>query len=99
MAIGIVHQMQDDPRAAPRRDRRGRHGNRKIAFAVRRPQPRRIRAGTPGNNLDPLGHHESRIETDAEAANERVTVSGSGPAISLFAGLGWGDTIEKGLGA
>src|SRR6516165_2056451 len=63
--------MQQNARAATRRvsGLGYRHGKR--ALAVRRPNMRRLAAGAAGKYLDAFGHHESRVEADTEAADQR----------------------------
>ena len=89
IGFGVIHQMQHDAGAARRRVGKSRGRNGKRALAVRRPQPGRLRAGAARQHLDPLRHHEGRIEADAEPADQR------GLVVGLF-GL---DAVEERLGA
>src|SRR6185437_15245163 len=56
--------------APPRRISRIGCGYREAALAVGSPEERRVSAGTPGDHLDALGHHERRIEADAEPTDQ-----------------------------
>ena len=60
----------DDARAARRRLVRVAGGDRELALAVGGPHPGLVAAGPPGQHVDPLGHHEGRVEADAELADQ-----------------------------
>jgi hypothetical protein len=100
VGLRVLQEMENDARATVHRFG-GHLGDGESPLPVRRPQPRRVRPSAMRQHIDPLGYHEGRIKTDAEAADERVAVSGrgSGPGIASFAGFGRRNAIEKCLGA
>ena len=64
-------------------------------LAVRGPQPRRVLAGPTGQDVDFLGDHERRIETDPELADQRQVVIGvTGKPIDERLGAGARDGAE-----
>ena len=66
--LGLGLQVQGHRGAARRAGRRLLH--RVAAAAVRRPQPALVGAGLAALDDDPVGHHEHRIEADAELADQ-----------------------------
>ena len=66
--LGVGLQVQRDRGAARRAGRRLLH--RVAAAAVRRPQPALLGAGLAAAHDDPVGHHEHRVEADAELADQ-----------------------------
>ncbi len=86
---GVV-QMKGDAGSALRRvfEGQGRDGER--ALAVRRPAPGFVRSGAAGVDGDFVGHHEGRIEADAELPDER------GGFLARVFGR---ELVEEGLGA
>ena len=89
VGLGVLHQMKDDARAARRRlfERGRRHRER--ALAVGRPQPGFVAAGAAGDNVDPVGDHEGRVEADAELPDQG----------GAFAALRRFDLLHEGPGA
>jgi hypothetical protein len=84
--------VQHDAGAAARSRGAGGRGHRKIALAVRRPQPCILGAGPAGNDLHAFGDHEGGIKADAEPADQRLSFG----ALAAWPGF---DAIQKGFGA
>ena len=70
--LGVGLHVQRDRGAARQGPRRLLH--RVAAAAVRGPQPALLLAGLAGLHHDPVGHHEHRIEADAELADQLEVV-------------------------
>jgi hypothetical protein len=83
----VLLQMQHDLGTADDTFRRLFIGGRdlKAAAAGGGPDPDLVRSGPPAGDNDALGHHESRIEADAELADQ------------IGAILGFGEARDKGL--
>ena len=68
--------MQHDARAALRRIvERSRARSRRTPLPSRRPAPGLFAAGEAADHVDPVGHHEGRVEADAELADELGVVA------------------------
>jgi hypothetical protein len=87
VVLGVVHQMQDDARAA-RRSVIQRGGLDRVgALAVGGPAPCLVAAGAARDHVDLVGDHERRVEADAELSDQ-------GCAVAALVGL---EPFHKGL--
>jgi hypothetical protein len=78
--LGVVLEVQDDLGAAPQPFGllRIRGRDLEALAAGGAPDPRLARAGVPARHLDPVRHHEGRIEADPELADQPGSVLGLG---------------------
>ena len=81
---GDLREVENDPRAARRRLLQRQGGDRIGALSIGRPGPGLLLAGASRLDIDAVGDHESRIEADAELADELGCIGAGSPLASLF---------------